>query len=253
METVQFIQSLKAQLPKTLIESEMSEASKVILIGHGDIDRYYDRMQAKYTRASIKTMIDSCTHAAPFTNKHLGMLKYLTDTVGFSVALSAIDDLKPFNYSMRSLRQVVARYKGRTQECSLLEFMYDYSSVFCLRGNNYDQVFIDSQVMKLKMLGTKHKRVSDNVASKIIETWRTAPIKPSYLELAIMCSVSKATAYRVVKKYLQSLMDEMTTHDMQIIMQQYHKHPDINLVALATGKSYNQVYAVLHDTPSFKK
>lgn len=253
METAQFIQSLKARLPSVYIEAQLSEASKAALIGYESIDRYYNNSVSKYKQSEIKHFIEHASHAVPFTGKHLGMLKYLSKTVGFSMALSAIDDIKPFSYGSRSLRQIVARYKGRERECSLLEFMYDYSSVFCLRGDNYDSDFLGVQINTLKMKDVKLNRIDESVEKRIIATWRDAIVKPSYAELALYNGVSKATAFRIVKKYLKSILDTMTSEKMYLIAQQYHKLGDIEAVALVTGTSYNQVYAVVHDMPNFKK
>ena len=253
METLQFIQSLQARLPSAYIEAQLSEASKATLVGYESIDRYYNHSVSKYKQSEVKHFIEHASHAVPFTARHLGMLKYLAKTVGFSMALSAIDDMKPFNYSARSLRQIVARYKGRERECSLLEFMYDYSSVFCLRGDNYDSAFLDLQITTLKMKGAKFDRIDESVKKRIITAWRDAIVKPSYAELALYNCVSKATAYRIVKKYLNTVLDTMTSEKMYLIAQHYHKLKDIELVALATGTSYNQVYAVVHDMPNFKK
>lgn len=253
METAQFIQSLKARLPSAYIEAQLSEASKAMLIGYEDINRYYNNSVSKYKQSEIKHFIEHASHAVPFTGKHLGMLKHLSKTVGFSMALSAIDDLKPFDYSSRSLRQIVARHKGQERECSLLEFMYDYSSVFCLRGDNYDTQFLDLQIATLKMKGAKTNRIDKSVAKRIITTWRDAVVKPSYAELGLYNGVSKATAFRVIKKYLKAILDTMPTDKIYLIMQQYHKLEDVEAVAVATGTSYNQVYAVVHDMPNFKK
>ena len=253
METAQFIQSLKARLSSVYIEAQLSEASKATLVGYESIDRYYNNSMSKYKQSEVKHFIEHTSHAIPFTARHLGMLKYLAKTVGFSMALSAIDDMKPFNYSSRSLRQIVARYKGRERECSLLEFMYDYSSVFCLRGDNYDSDFLDVQITTLKMKGVKLNRIDESVEKRIIATWRDAIVKPSYAELALYNCVSKATTYRIVKKYLKTVLDTMASDKMYLIAQQYHKLEDIEDVARATGTSYNQVYAVVHDMPNFKK
>lgn len=253
METAQFIQSLKARLSSSYIEAQLSEASKATLVGYESIDRYYNNSVSKYKQSEIKHFIEHASHAIPFTARHLGMLKYLAKTVGFSMALSAIDDMKPFNYSSRSLRQIVARYKGRERECSLLEFMYDYSSVFCLRGDNYDSAFLDLQINTLKMKGVNFNRIDESVEKRIISTWRDAIVKPSYAELGLYNGVSKATAYRIVKKYLKTVLDTMTSDKMYLVAQQYHKLGDIEDTARATGTSYNQVYAVVHDMPNFKK